>query len=52
LIEYLRILLEIGYLNPLNRRILSFEVKPVGNEDPDIVIANAKRVLNLAWSLV
>jgi len=52
LIEYLKILLEIRYLNPLNRRILSFEVKPVGNEDPEIVIANAKRVLNLAWSLV
>jgi len=52
LVEYLKVLLEIGYLNPENRRFLSFEVKPVGDEDPDIVVANAKRVLNLAWALV
>jgi len=52
LVEYLKVLLEIGYLNPENRRFLSFEVKPVGDEDSDIVIANAKRVLNLAWALV
>ena len=50
LTEYLKVLLEIGYLNPANRRVLSFEVKPVGNEDPDIVVANAKRTLNLAWA--
>jgi len=52
LVEYLKILIEIGYLNPDNRRFLSFEVKPVGDEDSDIVIANAKRTLNLAWSMV
>jgi sugar phosphate isomerase/epimerase len=51
LVEYLEVLLEIGYLDPNNRRFLSFEVKPVGDEDPDIVIANAKRTLNLAWAL-
>jgi hypothetical protein len=51
-VEYLKVLFEIGYLNPDNRRFLSFEVKPVGDEDPDIVVANAKRVLNLAWALV
>ncbi len=52
LVEYLKILMEIGYLNPENRRFLSFEVKPVGDEDPDIVIANSKRTLNLAWAMV
>jgi len=52
LVEYLKVLLEIGYLNPEKRRFLSFEVKPVGDEDSDIVIANAKRVLNLAWAKV
>jgi sugar phosphate isomerase/epimerase len=52
LVEYLKVLIEIGYLDPKNRRILSFEVKPVGDEDADIVVANAKRVLNLAWALV
>ena len=50
LVEYLSVLMEIGYLNPGKRRFLSFEVKPVGDEDPDIVVANAKRVLNLAWA--
>lgn len=52
LVEYIKVLIEIGYLNPENRRILSFEVKPVGDEDSDIIIANAKRVLNLAWAMV
>ena len=52
LVEYLKVLLEIGYLNPEKRRFLSFEVKPVGDEDSDIVIANAKRVLNSAWAKV
>lgn len=52
LVEYLKVLMEIGYLDPNNRRFLSFEVRPVGDEDPDIVIANAKRTLNLAWSMV
>lgn len=50
LVDYLKVLMEIGFLDPDNRRFLSFEVKPVGDEDPDIVIANAKRVLNLAWA--
>jgi len=52
LVEYLRVLLKVGYLNTENPPVLSFEVKPWGDEDPDIVIANAKRVLNLAWSRV
>ncbi len=52
LVEYLKVLMEIGYLNADNRRILSFEVKPVGDEDPDIVVVNAKRVFNLAWAML
>lgn len=52
MIRFLRALLEIGYLNTKTRPILSFEVKPFGDEDPEIVIANAKRVLNEAWALV
>lgn len=48
--EYLRVLKSIGFFNTEKRPILSFEVKPVGDEDPDILIANGKRVLNLAWS--
>lgn len=52
LAAYLRLLLEIGFLNETNRPIVSFEVKPFGDEDPDVVIANAKRTLDLAWELV
>lgn len=52
LAAYLRLLLDIGFLNEENRPIVSFEVKPFGNEDPDVVIASAKRTLDLAWELV
>jgi len=49
---YLRLLLQIGFLNETNPPIVSFEVKPFGDEDPDIVVANAKRTLNEAWARV
>ena len=52
LVEYLKVLKQIGFLNKMNPPIVSFEVKPFEDEDPDIVIANAKRTLNLAWSRV
>jgi sugar phosphate isomerase/epimerase len=52
LVEYLRVLLQVGFLNPENPPIVSFEVKPWGDEDPDIVVANAKRTLDLAWAQV
>lgn len=51
-VDYLRILLEIGFLNEKNPPIVSFEIKPFGDEDPDIIIANAKRILNVAWARV
>lgn len=49
---FLRILLEIGYLNPEKPPFLSFEIKPFSDEDPGVVIANAKRTLNEAWARV
>ena len=52
LVEFLRVLLEVGFLNEKNPPIVSFEVKPFGDEDPDVVIANSKRILNRAWALV
>ncbi|MFA6508362.1 MAG: sugar phosphate isomerase/epimerase [Treponemataceae bacterium] len=52
LVEYLQVLLSIGFLNKKKRPIVSFEVKPVGDEDPDLVVANAKRVLKQAWDRV
>jgi sugar phosphate isomerase/epimerase len=50
LVEYLRALKSIGFLSEERRPILSFEIKPQKGEDADLVIANAKRVLNLAWA--
>jgi sugar phosphate isomerase/epimerase len=52
LAEYLRVLKKIGFLNKKNPPVVSFEVKPFGDEDSDVVIANAKRVLNIAWTKV
>jgi len=51
-VEYLRVLLNIGFLNTQTPPVVSFEIKPFGDEDADVVIANAKRVLNLAWARV
>jgi sugar phosphate isomerase/epimerase len=51
-VDYLRVLLNIGFLNTANPPIVSFEIRPFGDEDPDIVIANAKRTLNEAWAKV
>lgn len=51
-VHYLRVLLQTGFLNEQAPPIVSFEIKPFGTEDPDIVIANAKRTLNEAWAKV
>jgi sugar phosphate isomerase/epimerase len=52
LAKFLRKLLAIGYLDRKRRNVLSFEIKPQGDEDPLLVIANAKRTLRDAWRLV
>ena len=50
LAEFLRVLLETGFLNTDNPPVVSFEVKPWGDEEPGLVVANAKRTLNEAWA--
>jgi len=52
LLEFLRVLKCEGFLDADNPYVLSFEVKPFDGEDPDIVVANAKRALNRAWALL
>ena len=52
LAAYLRLLLKIGFLNEKKRPIVSFEIKPFGEEDPEVCLANAKRTLDVAWELV
>ncbi|PKP61772.1 xylose isomerase [Candidatus Atribacteria bacterium HGW-Atribacteria-1] len=52
LTEFLKVLLDIGFLNYQNPPIVSFEVKPLAGETSEVVIANAKRVLREAWTRV
>ncbi len=51
-LDFLRILKSEGFFNISEPYVLSFEVKPWKDEDPDVVVANAKRVLNRAWALL
>ena len=52
LADYLKVLLDIGFLSPQNPPIVSFEVKPLADESSEVVIANAKRVLREAWTKI
>ena len=51
-LEFLRVLKQEGFFNAENPYVLSFEVKPWQDENPDLVIAGAKRVLNRAWAML
>lgn len=51
-LNFLCVLKQEGFFNAKEPYVLSFEVKPWKNEESDIVIANAKRVLNRAWALL
>ncbi len=52
LAAFLRKLFAVGYLGEGKRPVVSFEVKPWGDEDSEMVIAGAKRFLQDAWALV
>ena len=55
LVEFLRALKDIGYIPSSPREIspaIGFELKPVPEEKPESVIANAKRTWRKAWSLL
>lgn len=52
LAEFLKVLLEIGFLNEAKRPWVSFEIKPLPGQDSSLIIANAKRTMNRAWSLI
>ena len=51
LADFLKVLKEEGFFREDDPLVLSFEVKPFGDEDPDIVLANCKRALNRAWAM-
>lgn len=50
--DFFTVLKEEGFFNKENPSVLSLEVKPWGDEDGDIILANTKRVINRAWALV
>jgi sugar phosphate isomerase/epimerase len=52
LAEYLKVLLDTGYLSKKNRRVLSFEVKPMPGESSEEIVEESKRKLEEAWKLV
>ena len=48
----MRVLKQEGFFCSENPYVLSFEVKPWKEEESEIIIANAKRVLNRAWAML
>jgi len=52
MVDFLRTLVEIGFLDGRKRPLVSFEVKPLEGQDSLLVIANAKRALQRAWAQV
>ncbi len=50
--EFLRTLLELGFLGRGKRPMVSFEVKPMAGQDPELVLAGSLRVLREAWAAV
>ena len=52
LLDFFQVLYREGFFRKDDPLVLSFEVKPWGDEDGDIVLANTKRVINRAWALL
>ena len=52
LLKFLRALKNDGFLCMEDPYVLSIEVKPFQDEDPDVVVSNTKRTLNRAWALL
>ena len=51
--EYMESLIYVGYFQaqvPTNKPIISFEVKPVGDEDPDLIVAQTQRTFLRMWA--
>jgi len=47
---FLKALMEIGYIGAGKQNVVAFEVKPLSGQNPDVVVANAKRTLMEAWA--
>lgn len=50
--SFFRLLVDLGFLNPQDRPVVSAEVRPlVAGERSELIVANAKRVIREAWAL-
>jgi len=47
---FLKAMMEIGYIGAGKQNVVAFEVKPLAGQNPDVVVANAKRTLMEAWA--
>lgn len=52
LLDFFRVLKEEGFFCADKPYVLSMEVKPWKDEDADIIVANTKRVIERAWTLL
>jgi len=52
LLDFFTVLKEEGFFNAVHPYVLSFEVKPWGDEDVEVILTNTKRVINRAWALL
>jgi sugar phosphate isomerase/epimerase len=48
--QFLKALMDVGYIGAGKQNVVAFEVKPMPGESPELVIANAKRTLLEAWA--
>ncbi len=49
--DYFRLLLDLNLLDPVNKPVVSVEVRPLlAEEYSEAIIANAKRVIKEAWA--
>ena len=51
MVDFLKTLSDVNFLNEQTRPIVSFEIKPFEGQDSSAVIAGAKRLLRRAWAL-
>lgn len=48
--QFLKALMDIGYIGAGKQNVVAFEVKPLESQSSEVVIANAKRTLLQAWA--
>ena len=52
MIDFLKTLLDVGYLDGRSHPIVSFEIKPLEGQNSLAIIAHAKRIMTRAWAMV